>query len=104
MASGPLGDTLGATVARPSGTVSFLFTDVEGSTALWQARPVAMRDALVVHDRLVRVAAGMNGGRVFATSGDGFAVAFARASDGALAGVESGTATTNRYETTPPSN
>ena len=35
---------------RPSGTVTFLFTDIEGSTRRWEAHPDAMRVALAAHD------------------------------------------------------
>ena len=38
------------TAARPSGTVTFLFTDIEGSTRLWDEHPEAMRTALTSHD------------------------------------------------------
>ncbi len=57
---------------RPSGTVTFLFTDIEGSTALWEAHPEQMRVALARHDGLVRDA-------IQATGGDGVAVAFSNA-------------------------
>ena len=40
----------------PSGTVTFLFTDIEGSTALWEQAPEAMRAALARHDALLRAA------------------------------------------------
>lgn len=60
----------------PSGTVTFLFTDIEGSTPLWDAHPSAMRDALARHDEILRAAIDAGGGYVFATGGDGFCVAF----------------------------
>ena len=41
-------------VAVPSGTVTFLFTDTEGSTRLWQAAPDAMRQGLERHDAILR--------------------------------------------------
>ena len=37
----------------PTGTVTFLFTDIEGSTKLWEQRPDEMRAALVRHDELI---------------------------------------------------
>ena len=40
----------------PSGTVTFLFTDIEGSTRLWQQEPEAMRPALARHDEILRAA------------------------------------------------
>jgi class 3 adenylate cyclase len=60
----------------PTGTVTFLFTDIEGSTRLWERAPEAMELALAEHDRLVRAAIDMHAGYVFATTGDGFAAAF----------------------------
>jgi len=73
---------------RPSGTVTFLFTDVEGSTALWEEHPDAMGVALERHDRILRSAIGSFGGYVFSTAGDAFAAAFARAGDAVAAAVE----------------
>ncbi len=61
----------------PSGTVTLLFTDVEGSTKLWESHPDAMRVALVRHDALIRDAVESAGGYVFKTVGDAFCVAFA---------------------------
>ncbi|MCB0215252.1 MAG: tetratricopeptide repeat protein, partial [Chloroflexi bacterium] len=60
----------------PSGTVTFLFTDVEGSTRRWEAHPVAMRDALALHDALLREAIQSSGGYVFKAIGDAFCAAF----------------------------
>ena len=60
----------------PSGAVSFLFTDVEGSTLLWEAHRQAMQVALAEHDRLISTAAEEAAGYVFSTAGDAFAVAF----------------------------
>jgi class 3 adenylate cyclase len=68
-------------VGVPSGTVTFLFTDIEGSTGLWESAPEAMRAALARHDAILRSAIAQHGGYVFATGGDGFAAAFARAGD-----------------------
>ena len=72
----------------PSGTVTFLFTDIAGSTSLWELAPEAMRTALAEHDVIVRGAIGANGGHVFATGGDGFAAAFARPEDAADAATK----------------
>jgi predicted ATPase/class 3 adenylate cyclase len=71
----------------PTGTVTFLFTDVEGSTALWEADPKAMGTALARHDELLRAAFRDHDGHIFATSGDGFAVVFRRVQDAAAAAV-----------------
>jgi predicted ATPase/class 3 adenylate cyclase len=67
--------------------VTFLFTDVEGSTQLWESAPEAMRTALARHDEIVRGAIERHGGYVFATGGDGFGAAFARPPD-AIAAAE----------------
>jgi predicted ATPase/class 3 adenylate cyclase len=68
-------------VGGPSGTVTFLFTDIEGSTRLWESAPDAMRVALARHDEILRGAIESHGGYVFATGGDGFGAAFGRAHD-----------------------
>ncbi len=61
---------------RPSGTITFLFSDIEGSTRKWEQQPEAMRVALGLHDRLLRAAFEAQGGFVFKTIGDAFCVAF----------------------------
>jgi class 3 adenylate cyclase len=55
----------------PSGTVTFLFTDIEGSTRLWEEHPEEMREALAHHDGLLRAAIEAYGGYVVKTTGDG---------------------------------
>jgi predicted ATPase/class 3 adenylate cyclase len=65
------------TVAAPSGVVTFLFTDVEGSTRRWEADAQAMRAALVVHDKVLRTAIEAHDGFLFSHTGDGFVAAFA---------------------------
>jgi class 3 adenylate cyclase len=65
----------------PTGTVTFLFTDIEGSTRLWEEQPEAMRASLPRHDALLREAIETNNGFVFKTMGDQFCAAFAAASD-----------------------
>ena len=65
----------------PSGTVTLLFTDVEGSTKLWAADKDAMSASLLVHDAILGGAIDENGGYVFTTAGDSFAAAFGGASD-----------------------
>lgn len=69
------------TRAPPSGTVTFLFTDIEGSTRLWERHPAEMDGALERHDEILRGAIESNRGYLFATGGDGFAAAFDRAAD-----------------------
>jgi class 3 adenylate cyclase len=66
----------------PSGTVTLLFTDVEGSTALWDAERDAMAAALRQHDEIMRGAIAQAGGYVFKTAGDSFCAAFSAARTG----------------------
>src|SRR5947209_7689560 len=73
--------------ALPTGTITFLFTDIEGSTKLWEQQPDAMRLALARHDALLRVAIERNGGHVFKTIGDAFCAAFAQAPDALAAAL-----------------
>ena len=76
----------------PSGTVTLLFTDVEGSTRLWDAERDAMAAALRRHDEILRDSIERAGGYVFKTAGDSFCAAFpaARAGlDAALAAQQS---------------
>jgi class 3 adenylate cyclase len=67
----------GAPVAAPSGVVTFLFTDVEGSTRRWEKDPDEMRLALETHDEVLRGAIEAHGGFLFSHTGDGFVAAFA---------------------------
>ena len=62
--------------AAPSGVVTFLFTDVEGSTRRWEADPDEMRLALAAHDEVLRGAIGAHGGFMFKHTGDGVCAAF----------------------------
>jgi predicted ATPase len=75
-------------VDAPSGTVTFLFTDIEGSTSLWETAPVAMRQALLRHDSIARSAIEDRGGFVFSTGGDGFGAAFSRAGEAVGAALD----------------
>jgi TolB-like protein/class 3 adenylate cyclase/tetratricopeptide (TPR) repeat protein len=63
----------------PSGTVTFLFTDIEGSTRLWETQREAMTAALERHDALLRQCIEARGGHIFKTGGDAFCAAFATA-------------------------
>ena len=60
----------------PTGTVTFLFTDIEGSTKRWEQYPHLMEIALHNHDAILRSAIETNNGYVFKTVGDAFCVAF----------------------------
>src|ERR1700757_4731144 len=66
-----------AAAAAPSGVVTFLFTDVEGSTRRWEYDANAMRAALAVHDKSLRMAIEAYDGFLFSHTGDGFVAAFA---------------------------
>jgi class 3 adenylate cyclase len=63
-------------VERPPGTVPFLFTDIVGSTRLWEAHPQEMRQVPADHERLLRAVFERHSGYVFAAGGDSFSVAF----------------------------
>jgi len=76
------------TTVRPTGAVTFLFSDIEGSTKAWDTAPAAMPSVLARHDDLLRSAIAHNSGYIFATGGDGFAVAFTRAADAIATAVE----------------
>jgi predicted ATPase/class 3 adenylate cyclase len=65
----------------PTGTVTFLFTDIEGSTRLWERDAQAMQAALARHDEILRDAMESRGGYVFKTVGDAFCAAFRAAPD-----------------------
>jgi predicted ATPase/class 3 adenylate cyclase len=65
------------TAAAPSGVVTFLFTDVEGSTRRWEADAEVMRNALAAHDDALRTAIEAHGGFLFKHTGDGVCAAFA---------------------------
>ena len=60
----------------PTGTVTFLFTDIEGSTKLWESHPEAMQRALARHDEILRRVTEEQDGYVFKTVGDAFCCAF----------------------------
>ena len=61
---------------KPSGTVTFLFTDIEGSTRRWETDPAAMRVELAAHDEALRGAIESHGGWLFKHTGDGVCAAF----------------------------
>ncbi len=72
----------------PSGTVTLLFTDIEGSTRHWEQQRVAMSEALRRHDELLRTAIEAYDGHVFKTIGDAFCAAFWRALDALAAATD----------------
>jgi predicted ATPase len=63
-------------MARPTGIVTFLFTDIEDSTPRWESDPDGMRHALAVHDEVLRTAIEAKGGWLFKHTGDGVCAAF----------------------------
>src|SRR5438552_2547938 len=65
----------------PTGTVTFLFTDIEGSTRLWETHHDAMRTALARHDEILRKCIEVQRGHVFKTGGDAFCAVFDNARD-----------------------
>jgi predicted ATPase/class 3 adenylate cyclase len=75
-------------VALPTGAVTFLFTDIEGSTERWDAHREAMSAAVQRHDAIGRAAMEAHGGYVFKTLGDAFCVAFARPEDAVAAALD----------------
>ena len=72
----------------PTGTVSFVFTDIEGSTVLWEKHRDHMQADLERHDELLRSAIESNAGYVFKTVGDAFCAAFWTASDAVQATID----------------
>ena len=74
-------------ISAPSGTVTFLFTDIQGSTRLWQDNPAAMEIALKRHDEILRKTINQHNGHVFKTVGDAFCCAFAEATDAVKASL-----------------
>jgi len=83
-----LGGLATETRVLPSGTVTFLFTDIEGSTKRWETHGDDMRLAVERHDSLLRSVFEQRGGYIFKTVGDAFCVAFASAPDALTAALE----------------
>ncbi len=78
---------VGSNRALPTGNVTFLFSDIEGSTRLWERAGGAMRRALVRHDELLRKSVERHAGVVFKTVGDSFFCAFDRPENALRAAV-----------------
>jgi predicted ATPase/class 3 adenylate cyclase len=74
--------------ARPTGTVTFLFSDIEGSTVRWERDREAMADAVARHEAIMRDALEAHDGYIFKTMGDEFCVAFARPEDAIVAALD----------------
>jgi predicted ATPase/class 3 adenylate cyclase/DNA-binding CsgD family transcriptional regulator len=77
MASGWTGRVHNGRMGYPSGTVTLLFTDVEGGVRLWEADREAMAEASARHDRIVSEQIVVAGGLVFKTVGEAFRAVFA---------------------------
>ena len=78
----------GKNAMQPSGTVSFLFTDIEGSTRRWERYREAMQAAVRSHDHTMRMSIRSHQGIVFKTVGDAFCAAFPTAPQAIAAAVE----------------
>jgi predicted ATPase/class 3 adenylate cyclase len=91
----------GAGRLLPTGTVTFLYSDIEGSTPLWEREPAAMQQAQERHDAILREAITACDGRVYKVIGDAFQAAFAVAGDAVRAAVAAQRALAN--ETWPTS-
>jgi class 3 adenylate cyclase len=74
--------------ALPTGTVTLLFTDIEGSTRLLQREPDRYSDLLADHRKLLRASFAAHGGREIDTGGDSFFVAFGRAREAVAAAID----------------
>lgn len=72
----------------PTGTVTFLFTDIEGSTTLWERNPQSMAAALKIHNTILRKAIEANGGEIFKIKGDEFNAAFPTAPQALVTALE----------------
>jgi predicted ATPase/class 3 adenylate cyclase len=72
----------------PTGTITFLFTDIEGSTVRWERNPEEMRLALARHDQIMWHSLELHRGIVFKTVGDAFYVSFASAVSAVYAAIE----------------
>ena len=72
----------------PSGMVTFLFTDIEGSTRRWESDPASMRAALAAHDAVLQGLIERHGGQMFKHTGDGVIAAFASAEGAVKAAIE----------------
>ena len=70
---------IGGVEPAPTGVLTFLLTDLEGSTRLWELHPDAMKDALRRHDAILRAAIQTSAGQVVKTTGDGMMAVFGSA-------------------------
>ncbi len=80
----------------PGGTVTFLFTDIEGSTRMWDTFPAEMRNALDIHDEVLTHTVAQHGGSVVKNTGDGLFAAFPSAPEGVAAALDAQQQLANR--------
>lgn len=73
---------------QPSGTLTFLFSDIEGSTKVWESHPIEMRAALAQHDDILRSAIENHHGQIVKTTGDGVHAGFPNAADAVQAALD----------------
>ncbi len=72
----------------PTGIVTFLYSDIEGSTPLWEQMPEAMRRSLALHDEILRQAISAHAGHTYKVIGDAFQAAFAEPTQALAAAVD----------------
>jgi predicted ATPase/class 3 adenylate cyclase len=84
----PTGPGEPAGVGLPTGTVTFLLTEIEGAARLWETVPDAMARSRTLHNETLCAAFQHHGGVVLSTTGDGMAVAFASAAGAVRAALE----------------
>ncbi len=84
----PSPETAPVPAGLPTGTVTFVFTDIAGSTQRWERDRAAMQDAVRRHDALMGAAIEAHGGYVFKTIGDAFCAVFARPEDAMAAALD----------------
>ncbi|HRQ21904.1 MAG TPA: adenylate/guanylate cyclase domain-containing protein, partial [Anaerolineales bacterium] len=75
-------------MSHPTGTVTFLFTDIEGSTKLWREHPEGMSKSHARHNAILQNAIETNNGYIFQVIGDAFCAAFHRAGDAIKAALQ----------------
>jgi class 3 adenylate cyclase/predicted ATPase len=80
-----------ASTHLPCGEVTFLFTDIQGSTQLWDSFPEEMRAALAIHNQIMDDAVGGSGGSIVKNTGDGIFAAFPSAAAAVVAAVDAQT-------------
>lgn len=89
-------------VNLPAGVVTFVFSDIEGSTRLWESDPRGMELSLARHDEIVRDVVGSHGGTVFKHTGDGFGAVFDSVTSGLAAAGQVASALADEPWAGPP--